>query len=178
MSTLARPGRPVATSPAERINFFVRPSKVSYGVHVPMKSGNARTVTFVHDVTKRTKAVRRMQSAGMSVRTQARRREIESLRRLKQGWFDGEGERISRVALDGMSRLLARLTARLPEPRLYATPHGAVRAEWDVNNRDISIEISATGFYAHVLDHASGEDREAEGVIADEAADFLVAASA
>lgn len=151
--------------------------QVSFVSPMPMKRLGLVRMTPLRGEATSVKAVP-MGKVRVSERTVARRRELESLRRLSAGWYDGEGAQISGTAVDGMSRLLALLTARLPEPRLYPTPSGAVRAEWDLGNRDISIEVTDFGYYAHVLDHSTGEDFDSEGERPDDAVSFLLSVSA
>lgn len=101
---------------------------------------------------------------------------ITELERLQPGWLDGEGEAISRHALLEMRSLLDELGDHLPRARLYPTADGGVRAEWTVQRRELSIVIDEDGYFAHLLDHATGEAPSKEGEKASEALHFLLSA--
>ena len=68
--------------------------------------------------------------------------QLEQLKSLADGWFDGDGVRFQPERLDWLAGLLEpRFAGHLPLPRLYPTIEGNVLAEWRIGNRDLSLEI-------------------------------------
>ena len=89
--------------------------------------------------------------------------QLNKLRALQPGWFNGDGPSFSPVALDRIEELFnANYPADLPLPHLGPTPDGAVRAEWLFKPSDASLEINpeTLGAYWHVLNLATGADAE------------------
>jgi hypothetical protein len=106
----------------------------------------------------------------LSLRLQTR---LDELRNLGPGWLDGTGRAITPAAQDALRQLLLAV-ARTPEPRLYPTDDGGVRAEWTVGDTDLSVEVASDGsFYSHALDLSSDHDDEDETAAVDEAVAFI-----
>jgi len=69
--------------------------------------------------------------------------QVESLKALAPGWFDGEGSTYDAAALNWLARLLEGLLDgfRLPTPYLYPTPEGLARLEWSTERWEVTVNI-------------------------------------
>ena len=69
--------------------------------------------------------------------------QLDELRHLENGWFDGDGLAPS---LEGLDWLTTQFTAdhydALPRPYIFPTPQGCVRAEWSVGHNSAILEIN------------------------------------
>lgn len=81
--------------------------------------------------------------------TEERREELRArllhLGGLQAGWLDGEGMAPSRLALRIAGRVLDQLVWRFGRPQVFPTPDGAVLAEWERANAELSAEFRADG---------------------------------
>jgi hypothetical protein len=51
---------------------------------------------------------------------------------LPAGWLDGDGEAVTREAIEGARQAVRMLAlAGMPKPRLFPTPDGGVSVEWE-----------------------------------------------
>lgn len=67
---------------------------------------------------------------------------IEELKQLEHGWLDGMGLAPLHDGLDWLADSFERdFPADLPQPFLYPTPEGGVRAEWTRHPHESSLEI-------------------------------------
>ncbi len=86
--------------------------------------------------------------------------QISELRRLKEGWLDGAGLAPASRDLDWLTVAFAEhYSEGLPQPHLYPTPEGGVRAEWSIGDWELSLNIESadrTGFW-HALDLGTDE---------------------
>lgn len=70
-------------------------------------------------------------------------RRIQELQSLRDGWLDGKGVAPSSYGLEWfLAQYQLRYPPDLPEPRLYPTPEGGLRAEWSVGRRELSLDIT------------------------------------
>ncbi|MBZ0271117.1 hypothetical protein K8I61_03715 [bacterium] len=87
--------------------------------------------------------------------------QVRDLRKLRNGWLDGDGIAPSEEGLDWFEEKFKKeFPDQLPRPRLYPTPEGGVRAEWTIGRFDASLDIDIdahSGFW-HVLQLDTGED--------------------
>lgn len=68
--------------------------------------------------------------------------QLYGLRRLKKGWFDGEGGPLSSQGLEWLSDSFERLySGDLPLPYIYPTPEGEVEAEWPISPHEVSLTV-------------------------------------
>ena len=68
--------------------------------------------------------------------------QLDELRRLRDGWLDGDGIAPSGAGLDWLSeRLTQRYPPAAPVPYIYPTPDGGIPAEWTLGRREISLCI-------------------------------------
>lgn len=69
--------------------------------------------------------------------------QVDSLKGLQDGWFDGEGVAFNDEALAWSSKLLESIVNgfELATPHIYPTPEGSVRAEWSRPLWEISAEL-------------------------------------
>jgi hypothetical protein len=88
-------------------------------------------------------------------------RRLQNLADLEPGWHDGEGEKISAMALK-VAREIALSTADAGfSPRLYPTVDGGVSAEWSSPSREVSVEIAPAGsLYVHDMEVETEATRE------------------
>jgi len=72
--------------------------------------------------------------------------QVDSLRGLPHGWFDGEGRAFADEALAWSSKLLRGIVDGfdLATPHIYPTPEGSVRAEWSRARWEISAELDSS----------------------------------
>lgn len=67
---------------------------------------------------------------------------LEELSDLKDGWLDGRGFAPSWAGLQWLVYAFEKnYDISLPLPYLYPTPEGGIRAEWSLNDQEISLEI-------------------------------------
>lgn len=89
--------------------------------------------------------------------------QIDDLRRLKDGWLDGQGAAPSSVGLDWLDRAFNRhYPDDLPLPHLYPTEPGGVQAEWTLGPNEVTLEVDVNrrSGYLHVLDVDGDADEE------------------
>ncbi len=68
--------------------------------------------------------------------------QIHDLRRLKKGWFDGEGKTVSPSGLMWLANSFERLYPdKLPLPYIYPTPEGEVQVEWPIAPYEVSLTV-------------------------------------
>ncbi len=100
--------------------------------------------------------------------------QLDELRVLKDGWYDGRGFAPSPAGLDWLSdSLVAHYSGDITPPRIYPVPEGGVRFEWMFGRRDISLEIDLherSGEW-HSLDLDSN-DEETRSLNLDDKADW------
>lgn len=70
---------------------------------------------------------------------------IEELRKLEDGWEDGDGLSISTLAIDNALQLINRRAVLSPMFRIYPTSEGGVLFEFKSNGWDFSVEFHAEG---------------------------------
>jgi hypothetical protein len=102
-------------------------------------------------------AIERLDAADPSV-------QLETLRRLRDGWLDGAGvappEGLLHRVRDWFNE---HLTDDTPLPRLFPTPEGGVEAEWVIDRQDVSLEFDPQAqrveWHALDLDTRAVEER-------------------
>ena len=67
---------------------------------------------------------------------------LTELRKLRDGWLDGEGRALNGELLDRVERALAALPEGVPVPHVYPTVDGGVSVEWNAGETDVSVEVS------------------------------------
>lgn len=91
---------------------------------------------------------------------------IEELRRLQDGWYDGESTALDRRGLDLVEGVLEQLVSQrgLPIPHLGPTPDGEVHAEWRIDALDLSatFDLLRGLVYVHALNHATDRSVDSE----------------
>ena len=72
--------------------------------------------------------------------------QVDSLRGLPDGWFDGEGHAFEEEGLAWSAKLLRGIVDGfdLATPHIYPTPEGSVRAEWSRSRWEISAELDSS----------------------------------
>lgn len=92
--------------------------------------------------------------------------QLEDIRRLEAGWFDGDNSVVSPILLDYFGPFLVELLEQLdiPVPAVFATPDGGLRAEWGVGDAEISIAAEAfdVPLYFHMVHARTGVDADVE----------------
>ena len=89
--------------------------------------------------------------------------QIEDMKKLQDGWFDGRGSSFSPDGLDWLAgKLQAHYSRALPQIYLYPGPEGKVHAEWSLNAYEVGIEIDLCSHqgewdYINVHTHESSE---------------------
>ena len=80
------------------------------------------------------------------------------LRRLKNGWLDGEGVAPAPEFLDWLAGTFDRLYPdELPLPHIYPTVEGGVQAEWSLSSHEVSLSIDfAAAWIGRDLGHRGG----------------------
>lgn len=89
--------------------------------------------------------------------------QLEDLRNLKDGWYEGDGFAPSGEGLDWLDDALFReYDCRLPSPRIYPMFDGDVQLEWMIGRNDASLEVilSERRGYWHNLNLTTDEDEE------------------
>lgn len=80
--------------------------------------------------------------------------QLESLKALKPGWFDGHGSAYDPAAIDMLSKCIDEFYSLTKNPSIYPNPEGLVNLEWDNEAFDITLEVDPVdrkGVY-HSLD--------------------------
>ena len=80
--------------------------------------------------------------------------QIYDLRKLKDGWLEGQGKAPSKEGLDWLSQVFDKhYSGDLPLPYLYPTEPGGVQAEWSLGRNEITLEIDLAEHsgYFHAL---------------------------
>lgn len=90
---------------------------------------------------------------------------LEDLKLIKDGWLDGEGVALSATHLDWLAVALEDSVATSP-PYLYPTPDGMIRAEWRVNDLDISLDIDLAKRQGdwHAINFSNNEEQVRSGL--------------
>lgn len=89
--------------------------------------------------------------------------QLDEMRLLADGWFDGQGLAPDHKGLDWLARAFAsHWPEDLPKPRIYPTPEGGVQAEWSIGSHRPSLEIDLTQrkAYCHLYDLRTKESQE------------------
>lgn len=84
--------------------------------------------------------------------------QIDGLKHLEDGWFDGDGESFDAHLLDRLADdFVRRYPTDIGRPYLYPTPDGAVRVEWSLGPHEVSLEIDLKAYtaYWHRLDFST-----------------------
>ena len=67
---------------------------------------------------------------------------LEELRKMKDGWLDGDGDAPSNGGLDWLASSFERhFPADLPSPYIFPTPEGGVEAEWSIGRHSVIFEV-------------------------------------
>ena len=91
-------------------------------------------------------------------------RQIADLRRLRDGWRNGEGVAFDADYLDWLSETFRRMyPAHAPMPTICPTTYGIVSAEWSLPDTEVSLEIDPETrqddlLWADTCTQNSGED--------------------
>ncbi len=77
--------------------------------------------------------------------------QIDRIRSLKVGWFDGDGNIPTPEGLDWLQLKVEEFfgVEGMPPPYIYPTAEGKVQIEWDTKN-EISLEIDVENKYAEL----------------------------
>ena len=89
--------------------------------------------------------------------------QLDDLRNLKDGWYDGDGLAPSHEGLDWLeARLSNEYLNLLPLPRIYPTVEGGVQLEWSIGSNDTSLEVNLSDHsgYWHNLNLRIAKDEE------------------
>lgn len=82
---------------------------------------------------------------------------LDELEALAVGGHDGYGAPLDlRVRAHAETLFDALTTERLPPPYVYRSESGGLQAEWTFGSHEVSVELSPTRAYAHVVDVDSG----------------------
>lgn len=87
--------------------------------------------------------------------------QLEELRKLEDGWLDGEGIAMPAAGLDRLAAGFEKYyPEELPLPRIYPTPTGGAQLEWTLGSNEVSVEVDlVTGAGEwHRVDISSGRD--------------------
>lgn len=91
--------------------------------------------------------------------------QLDDIRKLSNGWLDGEGAAPSRDGINWIeSKLHRHIPSDFPPIYLYPTETGGILIEWSIESNEASIEVdleSRIGIW-HELNVQSGEDDERE----------------
>jgi len=88
--------------------------------------------------------------------------QLEGLKALKPGWFDGHGSAYDPAAIDLLSKCVDEFYNLAKNPSIYPNPDGLVNLEWDNEAFDITLEVDPAnrkGVY-HSLDLQSRRSTE------------------
>lgn len=89
--------------------------------------------------------------------------QLDALRNLKDGWYDGDGLALSNKGLDWLgAKFSDQYPDYLPLPRIYPTFEGGVRLEWSIGPNDASLEVNLSdrSGYWHNLNLQTDKDEE------------------
>lgn len=87
--------------------------------------------------------------------------QLEDLRKLEDGWLNGEGVAPPAEGLEWLADAFGKhYPEELPLPRIYPTPPGGAQLEWTLGSNGVSVEVDLTARVAEwfVLDLSSMED--------------------
>ncbi|MCL2282772.1 MAG: hypothetical protein FWC26_05590 [Fibromonadales bacterium] len=91
--------------------------------------------------------------------------QLNSIAKLKEGWFDGKGSAFNHDELKRLSdKFEQNFSSDIDLPYLYPTPDDSIRAEWTFKKYEVSleIEIPSLNAYYHQLNIDTNEDVDAE----------------
>jgi len=95
----------------------------------------------------------------------------EELKLLKHGWLNGKGLPLTHDRLDWIvAQFASHYSSDLPQPYLYPTTEGGVRAEWSIGSHELSLDVNLStrvGFW-HAL-NLSDDAEDSQMVSMDEA---------
>jgi hypothetical protein len=79
--------------------------------------------------------------------------QLESLKALAPGWYDGVGDSYEPTKLDWLAKLLVAVLDgfQLPRPYIDPTPEGIARAEWSVNKWEVSSDFDLSARQADIV---------------------------
>ena len=89
--------------------------------------------------------------------------QLGSLQEMRDGWLAGTGRAPTHEGLTKLGDLYAmHFSYALPQPYLYPTPEGGVRAEWTFGSNEVSLNINLETLSGewHTVDLATREDEE------------------
>lgn len=89
--------------------------------------------------------------------------QLGSMREMEDGWLDGDGKAPTHEGLTKLGDLFAmHFSSVLPQPYLYPTPEGGIRAEWTFGSNEVSLNIDLETLSGewHTVDLATREDEE------------------
>ena len=89
--------------------------------------------------------------------------QLDDLRNMKDGWYEGDGFAPSHEGLDWLDAAFPReYDHRLPLPRIYPTFDGGAQLEWMIGQNDASLEVdfSERSGYWHNLNLDTDKDEE------------------
>lgn len=88
---------------------------------------------------------------------------LDEFRTLKEGWFDGAGNRFEPKQLDWLTDNFERLYGEdLPLPWIYPMPTGTLRCEWRSSDYEASLEIDLSTQNGEWLSFVKHEPHETE----------------
>ena len=91
--------------------------------------------------------------------------QLEELRLLKQGWFDGEGTPFDPEGMSWLEESVRdHFRADLPLPHIFPSPDGQILFQWRTPAKSASLEIDLadrTGYW-HILDTRTKEDADGD----------------
>ncbi|HLS68571.1 MAG TPA: hypothetical protein VK035_04460 [Kiloniellales bacterium] len=115
-------------------------SEVQFAVQIELdNSDRYRSVTNVHDIE--------LIDAELLNNLQRCRDRLKELSELTPGWLDGAGEAITTAAAKAANDLLAKRPWFSGAYHLYPTASGGILFEFEMNNWDLSVEISPEGTF-------------------------------
>lgn len=87
--------------------------------------------------------------------------QLEEISQLEDGWYDGVGSAPDKEGCEWLADSYdTYIPQEIPNPHLYPTPEGNIRAEWSSSKTDISLEINLLDqtAYWHLLDFDTLKD--------------------
>lgn len=87
--------------------------------------------------------------------------QLEDLRKLEDGWLNGEGVAPPAEGLEWLADAFGRhYPEELPLPHIYPTPTGGAQLEWTFGSNEVSVEVDLTKKIGewHRVDVSSGRD--------------------
>ena len=88
---------------------------------------------------------------------------LDELRKMKDGWLDGEGVAPDREGLEWFETMMEDYYPEdLPLPYIYPTGEGNLQLEWDMENLDVSLEVDLSTHEGelHILNLTTEETTE------------------